>query len=271
MPRHPEPRETPLARGERTGLDARCGNGYAGARRGRGGRHRVAAIAAGGVAPARAFALVASAPARMDPAADRTPAAAQALRIPYGTVRYDGLAYLLLPGAGADLDLRELCRVAADRHGLTRYGCAGRPTVYVALDPSSATAQMCYHALNDCRRDAAPLDCALYQLRVRGRFADLHGRERHHPELIADDYRVTQGLARHVRATRLHGVLYPSARSNGFCLAAFAEHVFCGSRFAGFVSLRVQSDRAVRLRPAGSAHWRLLHRDDLRRSSSPQA
>lgn len=58
---------------------------------------------------------------------------------------------------------------------------------------------------------------AMYQLRVRGRFADVLGGERRHPELIADDCRVTRRLAHRVRGTRLHGVLYPSARSSGVC------------------------------------------------------
>ena len=189
-------------------------------------------------------------------------------RISYGTVHYDGLAYLVLPDGDSGLDLPRLCRAAAERSGLTRYGAPGLPTSYVALDPSSALAEVCFHVLDDCRRGTEPIRCAVYQLRVRGRFADLHGRERRHPELIADDYRVTQRLAHRVRATKsLHGLLYPSARSNGFCLAAFSDHVFCSSRFVDFVSLRVQSDRAVRLCATGSVHWRLLNRDELRRTA----
>jgi hypothetical protein len=186
--------------------------------------------------------------------------------IDYGTVHYDGLAYLLLPRCGAELDLDALCQRAADRHGLTRYGSPAQPTWYVALDPSSAMAEVCYHALNDCPRDERePLVCAMYQLRVRGRFADLHGRERRHPELIADDYRATQRLARQVRATRLQGLLYPSARSNGFCIAAFTPRVLGAPRFADFVALRVQSHRAVRVCPAGSGRWRTWRREDLQR------
>lgn len=183
-----------------------------------------------------------------------------------GAVHYDGLVYLVLPGGDPDLDPRGLWRAASESSGLTRYGSPGQPTLYAALDPSSATAETCYHALNDCRRDSEVLTHAMYQMRVRGRFADLHGRERHHPELIADDYRVTQRLAHRVRRTRLHGVLYPSARSNGFCLAAFSEHVVCAVRFLDFVTMSVRPDRTVRLCPAGSVRWRLLHRDDLRRS-----
>lgn len=198
----------------------------------------------------------------------RAPKNADAARIAYGAVQYDGLAYLVLPDGDCELDLAQVCRAGAECSGLTRYGAPGLPTSYLALDPSSALAEVCYHVLNDCRRGTEPIRCAVYQLRVRGRFADLHGRERRHPELIADDYRITQRLARRVRATRnLHGLLYPSARSNGFCLAAFSDHVFCSSRFVDFVSLRVQSDRAVRLCATGSVHWRLLSRDELCRSA----
>lgn len=233
----------------------------AGARRSRGGRRLGVAPPTSGTLLQRLAHLTAAAPTP----GRGTSQATGASRIPYGASRYDGLTYLVLPGARADLDLPRLHDAAADRNGLTRYGCAGLPTLYLALDPSTAIAEACYHLLNDCRRDAEPLDCALYQLRVRGRFADLHGRERPYPELLADDYRLTQELARRVRETRLHGVLYPSARSNGFCLAAFAEHVLCACRFGGFVGVRVQSDRAVRVRAAGSTHWRLLQREELRR------
>lgn len=191
--------------------------------------------------------------------------AAPSAGIAYGSVHYEGLAYLVLPAADASLCLDALCRHAVDRSGLSRYGTPGEPTWYMALDPASATAEVCYHALNDCSHEGEPIVCAMYQLRVRGRFADLHGRERRHPELIADDYRVTRQLARDVRATRLHGLLYPSARSNGFCIAAFRERVLHASRFLDFVSMRVQSQRTISLCPAGSARWRRLHRDDLQR------
>lgn len=199
----------------------------------------------------------------------RAPEHDDAHHIPFGAVRYDGPAYLLLPDGDPNLDLRALCREAADRKGVTRYGAPGQPTLYVTLDPSSAMAEVCHHALNDGRRDPELHIHAMYQLRVRGRFADLHGGERRHPELIGEDYRFTQRLARHVRTTRLHGVLYPSARSNGFCIAAFTASVFRSSRFVDFVSTRVQSDRTIRLCPAGSTRWCLLHRDDLRRSERP--
>lgn len=190
--------------------------------------------------------------------------------IPFGAARYDGLAYLVIAGADPALDLRSLWRTASESRGSTRYGSPGKPTLYAALDRSSAIAEACYHALDDRRHDSEVLSLAMYQLRVRGRFADLLGRERHHPELVADDYRATRGLAQRVRGTRLHGVLYPSARSSGFCLAAFTERVFRSLRFVDVVSMKVLSDQMLRLSPACSARWRLLHRDELRRYATPR-
>ena len=188
-------------------------------------------------------------------------------RIDYGTVCYDGPAYLLLGGA-APPDLDRLLERSADRGGLSRYGCMGEPTWYVALDRDSAIAEVCYHTLSDCRRGAGQFEWTAYQVRVRGRFADLHGRERRHPQLVADDYRLTHALAREVRDSRQHGILYPSARSNGVCIAAFDAHVFRSFRRIDGISLRVKSAEVARICPQGSRRWRVLRRDELQRHAA---
>lgn len=185
-------------------------------------------------------------------------------RVNYGSVCYDGPAYLLLGGA-APSDLDQLLERSAERGGLSRYGCIGKPTWYVALDRDSAIAEVCYHTLSDCRRNAERFDWTAYQVRVRGRFADLHGRERRHPRLIADDYRLTHSLAREVRDSRLHGILYPSARSSGVCIAAFDAQVFRSFRRVDGISLRVQSNEVARLCLHGSRRWRVVRRDELQR------
>ena len=213
---------------------------------------RAAGLPSRAWSPARAEERAAARPTRVD-------------RIDYGVVPYDGPAYLMLQQCSAELGLRELRRLAADLSGSTRYGSPGQPTWYVSLDPDSALAEMCFHVLTEGAPGARPFACAMYRLRVRGRFADLHGRERRHPELIADDYAATQGVAARVRASRLDGVLYPSARSNGFCIAAFTARVLCSARLMEFVAMRVHSASTVKVCTGDGGHWRSLHRGRLLR------
>jgi len=185
----------------------------------------------------------------------------------YGRVLYEGAFYIVLPQHGATLvDLDELCMASASWNCQTRYGTFGRPTWYGALDPATAIAEHCHRVLTHRVRGASEsVPAALYQLHVRGRFADLHGRETAQPEIIADDYRPTQALAREARARMLGGVLYPSARSSGTCLAVFGRKVMRSARFVDAIPIvRVASD-TIRVRPPWTGTWWTLHHDDLRR------
>jgi hypothetical protein len=188
-------------------------------------------------------------------------------RIGYGAVCYEGPAYCLIGASAPVADLGQFLETASDRGGLSRYGCPGAPTWYVALARDGAIAELCHHMLSDCRRDGEQSDWALYQVHIRGRFADLHGRERWHPELVSDDYRCTHPLAREVRGSHLHGILYPSARSDGVSIAAFDAGVFQSYRRIEDIVLRVKSDEIVRVCPRGSRRWRVVHRSELRRGA----
>jgi hypothetical protein len=187
--------------------------------------------------------------------------------IGYGAVCYAGPAYFLIGASASVADLDQLLAAASDRSGLSRYGCLGAPTWYVSLARDGAIAEVCYHTLSDCRRDGEQSDWTLYQVRVRGRFADLHGRERRYPELVSDDYRFTRPLAREVRGSHLQGILYPSARSNGVSIAAFDAEVFRSFRRIEDITLRVKSDEIVRICPRGSRRWHVMHRSELKRSA----
>jgi hypothetical protein len=189
--------------------------------------------------------------------------------IRHGRVRYDGVMYLLMPQHVEPIDsLGEICARSANWNSRSRYGTFGRPTWYGALDPATAIAEMCYHALVD-RADAARdmTMAALYQLRVRGRFVDLHGRESSQPEIIGDDYRPTQALARQTRATTLGGILYPSARSSGTSLAVFDRSVFRSLRFVDMVPFLRAGPDTIKARPPWNGTWWSLHLGDLQRAS----
>jgi hypothetical protein len=188
----------------------------------------------------------------------------------HGRVRYEGMLYVMVPHHSQPLvDLDELCLHAADRRGYSRYGTFGRSTWYGALDPDTAIAETCYHMLADpADADDEPTPFGLYKVGVRGRFADLYGREHNRPEIIGDDYGATQALARETRKSTLCGVLYPSARSDGACLAVFTRKALRSARFVDVISIRRLGGNTVRVRPPWSATWQTLHRHDLRRVSS---
>jgi hypothetical protein len=180
------------------------------------------------------------------------------------------MLYVIVPHHSQPfVDLDELCLHTADRRGCSRYGTFGRSTWYGALDLDTAIAETCHHMLAD-PADAYddPTPFGLYKVGVRGRFADLYGREQRRPEIIGDDYGATQALARETRKTSLGGVLYPSARGSGACLAVFARKALRSARFVDVISMRRLHDDCVRVRPPWAGVWQTLHRDDLRRTSN---
>lgn len=188
--------------------------------------------------------------------------------IAHGRVRYEGWLYIIVPHHSRPFaDLAELCLHTADRHGHSRYGTFGRPTWYGALDPATAIAEACHRVLAEPFDGTdEPTPFGLYRAHVRGRFADLYGREQYWPDIIGEDYGATQALACAVRRTMLCGVLYPSARSNGACLAIFARKALRRARFADPVSIRRIDADTVRVRaPWTSTPW-IVHRDDLHRT-----
>jgi len=189
------------------------------------------------------------------------------LPLEHGRVRYEGVLYVMVPHHSQPfVDLDELCLHAVDRRGGSRYGTFGRSTWYGALDPDTAIAETCYHMLADpSEANDEPTPFGLYKVGVRGRFADLYGREHSRPEIIGDDYGLTQALARETRKSTLCGVLYPSARGNGACLAVFMRKALRSARFVDVISIRRLGENTVRVRPPWTAAWRTLHRRDLHR------
>ena len=189
-----------------------------------------------------------------------------ATSIRYGRVRYDGVLYVVIGSSEPIAGLDELCEAAVDRAGHSRYGTPYRSTWYGSLDPYTAISEAAYHVLAD--GDATVSALSLFQVRVRGSFADLHGRERSQPGIVGDDYAATQTLARRVRAlTTLAGVLYPSARSSGTCLAVFARPALRSAKFVESIPVRRVTRDAIDLRTSWSAKWHRMRLDDLRRAS----
>ena len=188
----------------------------------------------------------------------------------YGRVLYEGTLYVIVPHHSQPfVDLDELCLHCVDRVGHSRYGTFGRPTWYGSLDVDTAIAEACHHALvesTDEGDEATPF--GLYRVHVRGRFADLYGRELVRPAIIGEDYGPTQSLASAVRRAHLCGVLYPSARSSGARLAVFARKALRRARFVDIVSIRRVAEDAVHVRGPGTVGGSFTWREDLRRFPS---
>jgi hypothetical protein len=190
---------------------------------------------------------------------------ASASEFRYGRVRYEGSIYVIAPSGASIESVEYFHRDTADHGGATRYGTFGRATLYGALDPFTAIAQAAHRVLIDPPyRPIQPL--ALYRLHVRGRFADLHGREHEQPQIIGSDYAPTQAFAARVRhVAGLSGVLYPSARCSGVCLAVFRPQALRSVRSLEAIPMRRMSDDAITVRCPWSDTWLKLGLHDLRR------
>jgi hypothetical protein len=187
--------------------------------------------------------------------------------IEFGRARYDGCIYAIVAGTPARIDRDEILRRLADRLGTSRFGTRGQDTWYGALDADSAMAEAAYSALTHPTRRRTT-NATLIELRVHGRFADLHGRQRQAPQILADTYAATQELAARVRhVSGLHGVLYPSSRSNGICLALFDEHAIRDARAVGTISMCRIGDDAVRVYQTWDDTCRVLRVQELRRTT----
>ncbi|WP_051231538.1 RES family NAD+ phosphorylase [Stutzerimonas azotifigens] len=114
----------------------------------------------------------------------------------------------------------------ADASVASRYGDGSIRVWYGALDEATALAETCYHQIQ-MLRDIEGLDRVVtryrkvWQVQAAGLFIDLRGKLAEHPKLVADDYAATQAIGKRLAHEGLPGVLYPSARWPGDCLATF--------------------------------------------------
>lgn len=199
-----------------------------------------------------------------DDSSERPPQPALAPR----RIHYEGLVYAIARQRPAIGDLAAYRRHAAERRGRSRYGMRGESTWYAALDPQTAIVEAGYHHLRDARGRERPLLGALHCLRVSGHFGDLHGRERERPDLIGEDYTVTRMLGRAWRRSpQLSGLLYPSARCQGSCLAIFRADVLLAVSRLGPVPVRRIGPDEIEVLVPGETGWRRLHRAALRREA----
>lgn len=154
----------------------------------------------------------------------------------------------------------------------SRFGDGSLRVWYGALDAATSVAETCWHQLQQLRAVAgidAPVTRyrAMYQVRARGLFLDLRGKEAQHPELLDDDYAATQAIAKHVAAQGLPGLLYPSARwPDGSCLAAFRAEPLSDPVLLYYLTYRIDAAAGtVTIERTPGVVERVLHVGELQR------
>lgn len=154
----------------------------------------------------------------------------------------------------------------------SRYGDGSVRVWYGALDADTGIAETCWHQLQQLAAIegvTAPVTRyrAVYEVRARGLFLELRGKEAEHPELLDDDYAATQAIGKHAAAQGLPGLLYPSARwPDGSCLAAFRAEPLSQPQLQYYLTYRIDAlAQTVAVERKPGVVERVLHASDLRR------
>lgn len=154
----------------------------------------------------------------------------------------------------------------------SRFGDGSIRVWYGALEANTALAETCWHALRQVMAIegvSAPVvrHRAVYQVRARGLFLELRGKEHSHPQLLDNDYAATQAIGRHAAAQGLPGLLYPSARwPDGSCLAAFRADPLTAPRLLHYLTYRIDPTAAeVRVERRPGRVERIMRLPDLHR------
>lgn len=145
---------------------------------------------------------------------------------------------------------------------------------YGALDEATALAETCCHALRQVLgiegvdRVVTRHRC-VYLVHAAGLFVDVRGKEKEHPELVADDYTATQAIGKYLAEQGQAGLLYPSARwPDGECLVVFREGPLRHARVSHYLTYRIDPlQRQVVVERQPGVVQAVLKADDLRRDA----
>lgn len=123
---------------------------------------------------------------------------------------------------------------------LSRYGNGTFGVWYGALDLITTIHETIFHLMREESKveglsGILKRERAVYLVKARAVLIDLVGKERQYPDLISDNYSLTQQIAE-----RLHnehpGLLAPSARCNGANIVAFTPKIFSDPRLTCYLS-----------------------------------
>lgn len=135
---------------------------------------------------------------------------------------------------------------SADPTLASRYGDGRVRVWYGALDEDTALAETCWHALAQVRAvegvdEVVVRERAVYRVQADGLFVDVRDKLGEAPELVADDYTFTQALGARLSHEGHPGLLYPAARWQGDCLAAFSARVLSRPRLSYYLTYRIDA------------------------------
>lgn len=154
----------------------------------------------------------------------------------------------------------------------SRYGDGTVRVWYGALDEATCLAETCWHQLRQLQAvegiaGSVTRYRAVYQVRARGLFLELRGKEEEHPELVDDDYAATQAVGKHAAAQGLPGVLYPSARwPGGSSLAVFRSEPLSDPVLVYYLTYRIDPlAQTVAIERTPGVVDRVLHARELHR------
>lgn len=99
----------------------------------------------------------------------------------------------------------------------SRYSNGSFPIWYGSLDLDTAIYETCYHVVKELRRidglnEVVHRERAVYDVSCRALLIDLVGKETVGPELIGNEYSLTQAIGQRLRQEGHPGLIAPSAR-----------------------------------------------------------
>lgn len=113
---------------------------------------------------------------------------------------------------------------------LSRYGNGTFGVWYGAIELETTIHETIYHMMKEESRveglsGRLKRERAVYLVRARALFIDLVGKEKRFPELVSDDYSLTQQVAERLQKEGHPGLLVPSARCAGTNVVAFTPSI----------------------------------------------
>lgn len=113
---------------------------------------------------------------------------------------------------------------------LSRYGNGTFGVWYGAMELDTTIHETIYHMMREESRvegltGRVKRERAVYLVRARAVLIDLVGKERRYPDLLSDDYSLTQQIAERLQKEGHPGLLAPSARCVGTNLVAFTPSI----------------------------------------------
>lgn len=113
--------------------------------------------------------------------------------------------------------------------------------LYGSLEDETTIFETCYHQLRELRHIkgwTTPLhqERAVYNIHCNAMLCDIRGKQRKFPQIISDDYSLTQAIGKALAKDGFPGIIYPSARTAGTNVALLNPEVLSNPRLSYYLS-----------------------------------